>query len=179
MSFRACTNHFVSIQSAPSCHFSFSFSFTCGQPELQSPLISRFSAFVDYHKIWSSAQDLAIRFYHKFPENFGRLIFQDRFLVIHILFVRLVKFELFAKFPVYHLAHPVVSIIIIIIIVHFIRAFNISNSRCFFTEVWVTALLLKSPGHFLVFRQFSTKLSFGWSPLVRQPPSPLVPLAIP
>ena len=60
-----------------------------------------------------------------------------------------------------------------------IRAFHISNSRWFFTEVWVTASLLKSPGLFLVFWQFSTMLSFGWSPLVRQPPSPLVPLVIP
>ena len=60
-----------------------------------------------------------------------------------------------------------------------IRAFHISDSRWFFTEVWVTASLLKSPGLFLVFWQFSTMLSFGWTPLVRQPPSPLVPLVIP
>ena len=60
-----------------------------------------------------------------------------------------------------------------------IRAFHISNSRWFFTEVWVTAGLSKSPGLFLVFWQFSTMLSFGWSPLVRQTPSPLVPLVIP
>ena len=45
------------------------------------------------------------------------------------------------------------------------RAFHISDSRWFFTEVWVTASLLKSPGLFLVFWQFSTMLSFGWSPL--------------
>ena len=60
-----------------------------------------------------------------------------------------------------------------------IRAFHISDSRWFFTEVWVTVSLLKSPGLFLVFWQFPTMLSFGWSPLVRQPPSPLVPLVIP
>ena len=60
-----------------------------------------------------------------------------------------------------------------------IRAFHISDSRWFFTEVWVTASLRKSPGLFLVFWQFSTMLSFGWSLLVRQPPSPLVPLVIP
>ena len=69
--------------------------------------------------------------------------------------------------------------IIIIIIIIIIRYFHISNSRWFFSEVWVTASLLKSPGLFLVFWQFSTMLSFGWSPLVRQPPSPLVPLVIP
>ena len=60
-----------------------------------------------------------------------------------------------------------------------IWAFHISVSRWFFTGVWVTASLLKSPGLFLVFWQFSTMLSFGWSPLVRRPPNPLIPLVIP
>ena len=59
-----------------------------------------------------------------------------------------------------------------------IRAFHISVSRCFFIGVWVTASLLTSPGLFLVFRPFSTVLSFWWSPLVRQLPGPLVPLVI-
>ena len=59
-----------------------------------------------------------------------------------------------------------------------IRAFHISVSRWFFTGVWVTASLLKSPRLFLVFWPFSTMLSFRWSLLVRQLPSPLVPLAI-
>ena len=59
-----------------------------------------------------------------------------------------------------------------------IRAFHISVSRWFFTGVWVTTSFLKSPGLFLVFWSFSIMLSFGWSPLVRQLPSPLVPLVI-
>ena len=58
------------------------------------------------------------------------------------------------------------------------RALHISVSRWFLTGVWVTASLLKSPGLFLVFWPFSTMLSFGWSPLVHQLPSPLAPLAI-
>ena len=53
-----------------------------------------------------------------------------------------------------------------------IRAFHISFCRWFFTGVWVTASLLKSPGLFLVFCQFSTMLSFRWPPLVLQLPSP-------
>ena len=57
-----------------------------------------------------------------------------------------------------------------------IRAFHISVSRWFFTGIWVTASLLKSLELFLVFWPFSIMLSFGWSPLVRQLPSPLVPL---
>ena len=57
-----------------------------------------------------------------------------------------------------------------------IKAFHISVSRSFFTGVWVTASLLKSPALFLVFWPFSIMLSFGWSPLVRQLPTPPVPL---
>ena len=40
-----------------------------------------------------------------------------------------------------------------------IRAFHISVSRWFFTGVWVTASLLKSPGLFLVFWPFSAMVS--------------------
>ena len=38
-----------------------------------------------------------------------RLIFQDRFWVVHIQFVRIVKLKLLAQFPLDHLAHHVVS----------------------------------------------------------------------
>ena len=57
-----------------------------------------------------------------------------------------------------------------------IRAFHISVSRWFFTGVWVTASFLKSPGLFSAFWPFSIMLSFEWSPLVRQLPSPPVPV---
>ena len=50
-----------------------------------------------------------IRLYVKIPEEFVRLIIQDRCWVVHIAFVRMVKFQ----FPMYHIAHPVVPIIII------------------------------------------------------------------
>ena len=69
-------------------------------------------------------------------------------------------------------------IIIIIIIIYSLELFTSALADGFFKWVWVTASLLKSPGLFLVFWPFSTMLSFGWSPLVRQLPSPLVPLAI-
>ena len=58
------------------------------------------------------------------------------------------------------------------------RAFDISVIRWFFTGVWVTASLFKSPGLFLVFWPFSIRLSFGWSPPVRQLQSLPVPLVI-
>ena len=54
-----------------------------------------------------------------------------------------------------------VSVIIIIIIIYCLRVFHISISWWFFTGVWVTASLLKSPGLFSVFWPFSVMLSFG------------------
>ena len=54
-----------------------------------------------------------------------------------------------------------------------IRAFHISVNRWFFTGVWVTVSLLNSRTLLSIW-PFSLMLSFGWSPLVRQIPSPLV-----
>ena len=64
------------------------------------------------------------------------------------------------------------------IIIYFVRVFHISFSWWFFTGVWVTARLLKSPGLFSLFWTFSVMLLFGWSPLVRLFPSPPVTLII-
>ena len=54
-----------------------------------------------------------------------------------------------------------------------IRVFHISVSWWYFTEDWVTASLLKSPGVFSVFWPFSIMLLFGWSSLGR--PLPNIP----
>ena len=59
-----------------------------------------------------------------------------------------------------------------------IRASHISLSRWFFTGVWVTASLFKSPALSSVYWPFSIMLSFGWSPPVRRLPTPPVPLII-
>ena len=58
------------------------------------------------------------------------------------------------------------------------RVFHISVSWWSLTGVWATVSFLKSPGLFTVFWPFSIMLWFGWSPLVRQLPSPSVPLII-
>ena len=50
-----------------------------------------------------------IRLYLKIPEEFVNLIFQDRFWVLHIPYVRKFKLQFLAQLPVDHLAHPVVS----------------------------------------------------------------------
>ena len=92
--------------------------FLCGHPRQLSSLFCKFSFlfsfffFVDYYKIWSSGRDSVIRLYLKIPEEFGRLIFQDRCWFLHIPLVLTVKFQFFAQFPVDHLAHPVVSSLI-------------------------------------------------------------------
>ena len=59
----------------------------------------------------------------------------------------------------------------IIIIIYSFRVFDISVSWWFFTGVWVTASLLKSPGLVSGFWPFSAMLSFGYSLPVRQLPS--------
>ena len=69
-------------------------------------------------------------------------------------------------------------VIIIIIITYSFRVFQISVSWWFFSGVWVTASLPKSPGLFPVFWPFSIMLWFRWSPLVRQLPYTLGPLII-
>ena len=58
------------------------------------------------------------------------------------------------------------------------RVFHISFIWSSFTRVWVAASFLKSPGLFSVFWPFSVMLLFGWSLLVRQLPSPSIPLII-
>ena len=90
----------------------FTFNFTLwsvGNTKVQN---SASSLFVDYYKIWSSGRDLVIRLYLKIPEEFVCLILQDRFWVVSIRFVRVVKLQFLAQFPVDHLAHPVVSSLI-------------------------------------------------------------------
>ena len=100
-----------------------------------------------------------IRLRLKISEKFTCLILQDGFWVVHISFVRMVKFKSLEQFPVDHLGHPVVSSlilflcllcdwsfriyhhitnIIIIIIIIIIRVFHISASWRSFTRVWVT-----------------------------------------
>ena len=69
--------------------------------------------FVDYHQVWSSSRYLVIRLNLKILENFMRLVLQDRFWFVHIPFIRMVKFQFIALFPVDHLTHSVVSCLIL------------------------------------------------------------------
>ena len=67
---------------------------------------------VDYYEIWSSGRDYVIRLYLKIPEEVVSVILQSRFWVVYISFVRLVKLQLLAQFPVDKVAHPFMTSII-------------------------------------------------------------------
>ena len=69
--------------------------------------------FVDFYKFWSSGWELVTYLYLKIPEDFVRLIFQERFGVAHMPFVRMIKSKLLAQFPVDHHAHLVVPSLIL------------------------------------------------------------------
>ena len=70
---------------------SFSFNFILWSAGTAKSTIRQFLFFVDYHQVWSFDWDKVIYFYHKIPENFVRLIFQDGFWLAYIPFVRMVK----------------------------------------------------------------------------------------
>ena len=59
-----------------------------------------------------------------------------------------------------------------------LRVFYTWVTSWFFTEVWVTASLLKSPGFFSLFWPISTMQSFGWSPFILLFPSPPILVTI-
>ena len=78
-----------------------------------SSLFFFFFFFVDYYKVSSSGRDKVICLYLKIPEEFVRLVLQNIFWVMHIPFVRMVKLQFLAQFPVDHPAHPdVLSLIL-------------------------------------------------------------------
>ena len=85
--------------------------------------------------------------YFKIPGNFMRFILQNGFWFVRVPFGSMVRFQFLAQFPVN--TFPI--IIIIIIIIYSLRVFHISVSWWSFTEIWMTATLLKSPGLFSVF----------------------------
>ena len=58
---------------------------------------------------WSVCMSMSIR-------SLCVLLSRNRYWVVHIPFVRMVKFKFLAHFPVDHLAHPVVSHLILLLI---------------------------------------------------------------
>ena len=101
--------------------FSLSFNFTQLSARVAIPQFGMFFFFFfsffffDYYQVWLSGRDLVTRLYLKIPEKFVRLFLQERFWVMHIPFVRMVKCQFFARFPVDHLAYPVFSSFILLL----------------------------------------------------------------
>ena len=90
--------------------FSLSFNFTLWSPGTAKSIILQVPPFfVDYHTIWSSCRYQVICLYVKIPEKLVGLIFLDKCWVVHIPFVRMVKFQFLAQFTEDPLAHLVVS----------------------------------------------------------------------
>ena len=92
--------------------FSLSFSFT----KRKCPQFGCFSFFVDYLVVWPRLVD-------PFVSQKPKEIFVSHFLggiwIVHITFVRMVKFKLFAQLPIDYLPYPVVSSLIL-----FLRKFT-------------------------------------------------------
>ena len=123
-----------------------------------------------------------------------RLIPLDGFLVVNIQLVRMAN-DIFLH---NYLPHPDVSSLqVFIALIYYLRLLSFSHqfftcmsfSRTgavlcisvrwwFFTGVWVTASLFKSPGLSSVLLPSSIMLSFGCFPLVCQLPNPPGPLII-
>ena len=76
--------------------FSLSFRLTLSSAgTAKSTILKGFFFLVDYHKVLLSGRDLVIRLNLKIPKEFVSLILQDRFWVVHISFVRMVKLQFF------------------------------------------------------------------------------------
>ena len=60
------------------------------------------------------AGDKVIRLYVKIPQEFVRVVLLDSCWVVHVPFLRMVKFKFLAQFPVDHFTHPVVSSLILL-----------------------------------------------------------------
>ena len=121
--------------------FSLSFSFTLGQPEQQSLLFGRFSFFCWLLLglvFWPRLSD---PFVSQNPWELCVSIFLDRFWVMHIAFVWVVKFKILAQFLMDHLAHPVVSGVILSLHLFSAFAYYVIDRFVFITTLLLSLLL--------------------------------------
>ena len=112
--------------------------------------------FVDYYKIWSSGRDQVIRLYIKVPQEFVCIILQDRFWVVHISFVGMVKFKFLAHFPVDQLAHPVMSSLVLLLCQFAAFAYYVIDGFISVTTQSALAILL-----YLIYPRFDMVGSYG------------------
>ena len=69
------------------------FSLFCDLLGQLSQQLGKFSFFVDYLLVWSSGRYYVICLYLRIPAKFVRIILWGRYWVVHIPFVRMVKFK--------------------------------------------------------------------------------------
>ena len=74
-----------------------------------------FFFFVDYYKVWSSGRDYVIRLYVKLPKSLCVSYSWTICRVVHIPFVRKLKFKFLTHLPLDHFAHPVMSSLILLL----------------------------------------------------------------
>ena len=186
--------------------FSLSFSLTSGQPEQQNPLKAgsfffichlakiRWSIFISKSLRSSclsfSRTDTGSCIYHLFVRSYLKFLHilqwithsNQSCLLLYSLCTKLlhslVMWLIVSSLSPHNLNLIFCCVWSIFLIIYSIRVFHINANLWSSTGVWVTTSLLKSPGLFLVFWPFSITLSFGWSPLIRQLPSPPIPLMI-
>ena len=95
---------------------------------------------------------------------------------VHIILLLLLILLLMLLIILFFLLLMLMWILLLSLLLLLLLLLLLFSALGIFIGVWVTASLLKSPGLFSVFWPFSIVLSFGWSPLVRQLPSPPVSL---
>ena len=109
--------------------------------------------------------------YLKITKNLVCLIFLDGFWVMHIPFVRLIKFKLLAQFPLDHLAHLVVSSLILSLLIcsnrfsEFLESSDSSNwSLIMLLSVWSRFFWFPIPRVFFfwAFRYNSKCYNYSW-----------------
>ena len=106
-----------------------------------------------------------------YPKQQNRPVIAYVYVFVYVLYTTICEPDLF-------LFYSFESLLLLLLLLLFtpLEFFISALADGFFTGVWVTVSLLKSPGLFSVFWPFSIMLSFGWSSLVRQLPSPSGPL---
>ena len=134
----SCFTVFWIPEQGPSTYLSFRFIaiLFCGQPGRQSPQFGKISLspffFFFFCLLWLG---LVVRprlgdlFVYQNPRGVCASHFPGRFWVVHILFVRMVKFQYIAQFPVDHLAHPVMSSLLLFL--SWFAAFAYHTIDCF------------------------------------------------
>ena len=107
---------FNSLASSRYLYFSFTFNLICGQTGQQSPQFSKFSFFLLVITASSNLVEIGRSFCMFKSHRSLFVILPDICWVVHIPFVRMVKFKFLAQLPVYHLAHRNLLLLLLLLL---------------------------------------------------------------